>query len=273
MIAQLHPTDYRNARPLFTGEYLTLIIDSVIAGNSAGQLWADDRAAPQTALLWDGTHSLYLVGEATNPTVNQQLGEMFATELTPMARQRGIEGFKIFYSSPAWESASRLVFPALSLTQHPRVVYTLGQVAWPDWQSRLPVGYAVRPIDQAMLRDSSLGNHADLIEEIESCWPSQEHFLRHGFGFCALGDGAILCRCTAEYVSGGKCGIGIATAEPYRRQGLAALTASAFLEYCIQQGIVPYWDAWLRNTASVATAEKIGLRRLQEYNVYWGNLP
>lgn len=273
MIEKLAATDYAKTRPLFAGDYLTLIIDSVIAGSSTGQLWADDHAAPQTALLWDGAHSLYLVGQATNPATNQQLAELLATEITVTARQRGIEGFKILYSHAAWEDQICTLLPALSLTQHPRVIYTLGQVAWPDWQSRLPAGYAVRPIDQAMLRDSSLANHADLVEEIESCWPSQEHFLRHGFGFCALGDDAILCRCTAEYVSAGKCGIGIATAAPYRRQGLAALTASAFLEYCVEQGIVPYWDAWLRNQASVATAEKIGLRRLQEYNVYWGNLP
>jgi RimJ/RimL family protein N-acetyltransferase len=250
MIEQLPTTDYQNARPLFTGEYLTLIIDSVLAGNSAGQLWADDPAAPQTALLWDGTHSLYVVGAAANATTNQQLGEMFATELTPTARQRGIEGFKIFCSDPAWASASGLVFPALTLTQHPRVVYTLGQVALPDWQSRLPAGYAIRPIDRPLLSDSTLGNHADLIEEIASCWP--------------------ICRCTAEYVSAGKCGIGIATAEPYRRQGFAALTASAFLEHCLCNQITPYWDCWLSNTSSVATAERIGLRRLHEYSVYYG---
>jgi RimJ/RimL family protein N-acetyltransferase len=272
MIKQLTATDYPQTRPLFASDYLTLMIDSVIAGSSSGQLWADDPTAPQTALLWDGAHSLYLVGQAANPATNEQLAELLAIEITVLARQRGIEGFKIFYSDPAWESQIGVIFPTLTLTQHPRVVYTLGQIAQPDWQSRLPAGYAIRPIDRTLLSDSTLGNHADLMEEIESCWPSQERFLTRGFGACAVGNGEIICRCTAEYVSAGKCGIGIATAETYRRQGFAVLTASAFLADCVNRGIVPYWDAWLRNQASVATAEKIGLRRLQEYNIYWSNL-
>lgn len=81
-----------------------------------------------------------------------------------------------------------------------------------------------------------------------------------------------ICRCTAEYVSPGKCGIGIATAEPYRQQGFATLTASAFIEECQRRQITPYWDAWLRNTASVARAEKVGLRKVQDYWVFVGLL-
>lgn len=276
MIEQLHTTNYPNARHLFASDYLTLVIDSVIAGTSSGQLWADDPFHPQTALLWDGVHIFYLVGQADHLSTNQQLGNLFATQITATVRQRGIDGFKILYSSPAWEAQMGVIFSALKLTQYPRVVYTLGKVALPDWQNRLPMGYAIHPIDRAMLTDRTLGNLDDLIEEIEGCWPSQEDFLANGFGFCAVdtreNTREIICRCTAEYVSAGKCGIGIATAEKVRQQGFATLTASAFIEYCVKNQIMPYWDSWLRNTPSVATAERIGLQRLEEYNVYHGNL-
>jgi RimJ/RimL family protein N-acetyltransferase len=272
MIELSAPNDYAKIKFLFTGPYLTLVIDGVMAGNSTGMLWVDNPLQPQTALMWDGAYIFYLVGQADNTAVNQQLGELFTTQLMAAARKRGIDGFKILYSSPAWESQMAVIFPTLTLTQYPRVAYTLGEVALPDWQSRLPPDYTMRPIDRAMLNDSSLGNHADLIEEIEECWPSQERFLTHGFGFCLVGNQEILCRCTAEYVSTGKCGIGIATAENHRKQGIATLTASAFLDYCQKGQITPYWDAWLRNTASVATAEKIGLRKIQDYSVYVGRL-
>jgi RimJ/RimL family protein N-acetyltransferase len=158
----------------------------------------------------------------------------------------------------------------LTLTQYPRVVYTLSDSQPSVWRSQLPPGYAIRPIDQTLLNDATLGNHTDLIEEIEQCWPSQAQFLGYGFGVCLVGQHEIICRCTAEYVSPGKCGIGIATAEPYRRQGFATLTAGTFIDECLTRTITPYWDAWLRNTASVATAEKIGLHKIQEYQVYLG---
>ncbi len=165
------------------------------------------------------------------------------------------------------------VFSILTLTHYLRVVYTLGALTLPDWQSRLPSGYQMRRIDQTMLTDATLGNLPDLVEEITACWPSQARFLANGFGFCLVGNNEIICRCTAEYVSDSQCGIGIATAENYRQQGFASLTASAFIEACQARNIVPYWDAWQRNTASVATAEKIGLHKIQEYNVYIGSLP
>jgi GNAT superfamily N-acetyltransferase len=236
-------------------------------------LWVDDPAQPQTALMWDNAYIFYLAGRADNQAFNQQLGQLFTEQLAPSARERGIDGFKILYSSAAWENHVATVFPILTLTQYPRVVYTPGELKLPDWQSRLPPGYQMRLIDRPMLTDTTLGNAPDLVEEIVGCWPSQARFLTNGFGFCLVGNHEIICRCTAEYVSNGKCGIGIATAEPYRQRGFASLTASAFIEYCLDRKIVPYWDAWQRNSASVATAEKIGLRKIQEYNVYIGPLP
>ncbi len=273
MLAMLNPNDYTTVHPLFQGAYLTLMIDGVLAGNSNGEIWVDDPTHPQTALMWDNAYIFYLVGRADNLAFNHQLGELFTTQLAPSARKRGIDGFKIVYSQSAWENQMSVVFPSLTLTQHPRVVYTLGELKLPDWQSQLPPGFTMRQIDQEMLENATLGNLPDLIQEIKECWPSQARFLTNGFGFCLVGNNAIICRCTAEYVSAGKCGIGIATAEAYRRQGFAALTASAFIEYCHAKQITPYWDAWQRNIASVATAEKIGLHEIQAYRAYVGLLP
>lgn len=270
---QLATTNFPHLRPLFQGAYLTLMVDSLIAGSSTGLAWVDDLIQPQSALVWDNGYSFYLVGRADNQGFNQQLGQLFLETLVPAARDRGIDGFKVLYSSPAWVSQLATIFPTLSLAQYPRVVYSLGASPLPDWRSKLPTGFAMRPINQAMLTDSTLGNLPDLIEEIAMCWPSQARFLADGFGFCLVGNGEIICRCTAEYTSPGKCGIGIATAEAYRRQGFAALTASAFIEHCIARQIVPYWDAWQRNTASVATAETIGLHKIQAYDVHVGPLP
>jgi GNAT superfamily N-acetyltransferase len=271
-LEQLDIRNHPHVRALFQGPYLTLVIDGVLAGNSVGNLWVDDADQPRSALMWDNAYIFYLAGEAENHTFNQQLGELFTSQIAPTARAQGIDGFKIVYGDPAWARQMATVFPTLTLAPYPRVVYTLGEGKLPDWRSQLPPGYAMRWIDQAMLADTALGNLPDLIEEIEACWPSRARFLSHGLGVCLVGNGEVICRCTAEYVSADKCGIGIATAEPYRRQGFATLTASAFLEYCLDQLLVPYWDAWARNTASVATAEKLGLRKVQEHWAFVGPL-
>jgi hypothetical protein len=38
--------------------------------------------------------------------------------------------------------------------------------------------------------------------------------------------------------------IGIGTLEPYRRNGFAVLTASAFIEDCLSKSLIPVWCCW-----------------------------
>ena len=73
--------------------------------------------------------------------------------------------------------------------------------------------------------------------------------------------------CTAEYVSGGRCGIGIETVPAYQGRGIATLTASAFAGYCATWSITPHWDAWSSNLPSVVVAEKVGFRKVETYSV------
>jgi hypothetical protein len=177
MIHLLASIDYPKVRPLFQGVYLSLVIDGVLAGNSVGQAWADDPAQPRTALMWDKGYIIYVVGDAGNIDINQQLGEFFTTQLAPAARATGIDGFKFVYGNPAWERQMATVFPALRLNHYPRVVYTVGERPSADWRSRLPPGYAMRWIDQGMLSDSALGNLPDLIKEKVGLHKVQDHWV------------------------------------------------------------------------------------------------
>jgi GNAT superfamily N-acetyltransferase len=113
-----------------------------------------------------------------------------------------------------------------------------------------------------------LANADDVIAEIESCWASLADFRRSGFGLIAHDARAIVCWCTAEFVSDGKCGIGIETIPAYRGRGFATLTASAFLEHCAERAMTPHWDAWMHNVPSVAVAEMIGLDKVETYAIY-----
>jgi RimJ/RimL family protein N-acetyltransferase len=81
----------------------------------------------------------------------------------------------------------------------------------------------------------------------------------------------IVCRCTAEYVSTFKCGIGIETDKKYRNRGLATLLASVFVDYCISKDIVPHWDSWNNNLPSIRVAENVGFEKISDYSVYFGS--
>lgn len=135
---------------------------------------------------------------------------------------------------------------------------------------RLPAGFRISSINDRFHDLGALGNFAEVIEEIESCWNSVGDFRRAGFGFVAHDSQQIACWCTAECVSDGRCGIGIETVSAYQQQGFATLTASAFVDHCIDTGMTAYWDAWTDNLPSVAVAEKIGFSKAETYSIFVG---
>jgi RimJ/RimL family protein N-acetyltransferase len=157
-----------------------------------------------------------------------------------------------------------------ALRQRERVLYRGDRVAQLGWSQRIPAGFRISAIGDQITELRMLGNFAEVAAEIDACWTSMADFLRAGFGFCAHDAGAIVCWCTAEYVSQGRCGIGIETVAEYRGRGFATVTASAFADHCVKRGVVPHWDAWSDNVPSVAVAEKLGFRKIESYSVYVG---
>ena len=269
-MVQLEASNIAAARGLFAGAHIELVVDGVIAGNSPGTAWVDDARQPRTALLWDGKHCFYLGGSVdADADAVGVLNDLFTSTILPDARARGLVIFKTAFAGEGWKDAGCGVFAPLEMEYYPRVFYS-GAPVDPAWRERIPEGFEVRAIDRDLLAQRDLGNMAGLVEEIEECWPSVERFLEHGFGTCVLRGDEIVTRCTAEYLSQGKCGIGILTEEAYQGKGLATLAALAFIERSYARDLVPHWDCWLNNRPSMAAAERVGFKRLVDYSVFFG---
>lgn len=267
-------------RPLFVSKHLQLVIDAVIADNSPGVLWVDDADTlrvyrrlrrrsyqPHAALLWDKTHSLYLVGAADNASFNDAAHRFVAETVA-----RTVDVLKIYPGSADWHPVIETLFADRALHKLERVFYRLASLKIPGWRERLRAGFRISSINDQFTELSRLQNFDALREEIESCWNALSDFQQRGFGFCAHNTETIACWCTAEYVSGAQCGIGIETVESHQRQGFATLTASAFAEHCLARGITAHWDAWAHNLPSVAIAEKVGFTKVEDYTIYFATL-
>ena len=61
--------------------------------------------------------------------------------------------------------------------------------------------------------------------------------------------------------------IGIGTAEGYRRQGLATLTAARAIQACEARGYAVFWNAAQQNVASVALARRLGFQTERSFRV------
>jgi hypothetical protein len=262
---ELCDDDYGRIRGLFTTPHLPLLADAVIAGNSPARIWVDDPGRPRTAFMWDKGHHGYLAGDAENAAFNAGLTAFLHGRLA-----QGLSFFEIDYASAAWEEAIPALFHKISPVKRDRLLYVLRRPATAGRDASLPPGFSLQRIDAALLSDTSLKNREAVAGEIGSCWNAIERFLERGFGCAVLCDEEIVCWCTAEYVSEGKCGIGIETVRPYQGRGLATLAASAFVEHAVARQITPHWDAWKDNLASLAVARKSGFEELLEYSVFFG---
>ena len=128
-----------------------------------------------------------------------------------------------------------------------------------DWQERLPTGFTVQRINsqiaEQLQRDLVAASSAPWFDTV---WGGIENFLGAGFGFAVLYDGAIVSNCRSWSVRESVAAIQVSTRMRYRQLGLATLVCSAFIEYCLANGIQPEYSCIEENTASAALAEKLG---------------
>ena len=212
---RLHNEETLSIRPHFDTPNLRLVVDSIIDGKTPAIVWANDLAAPKTVLAWEG-RCIYLVGDLEGTEVNKGLREIFSTEIQPEGQSRELGFFKLYYSPDAWSLRLEEIFGALLDNDVERRIYCSVR----DSSARIAVPsppLELRQID-AQLLQSDLAHIGLVRDEILGGWPSFETFLDQGFGFTMLDGASVVCWCTAEYVSEGKCGIGIETIEAYQEK-------------------------------------------------------
>lgn len=271
MIAELECSEYETARPFFRGLGYDLLLPAILEQNSPAQIWLDDRSKPRSVFLWDKANNVfYLSGDQRNKLFNDELGTLIRQRVVPELRTRRRLHFRIQATSEAWVPILPLVFRDICLARGTYMLFSHQKRIKSDWQTSMPSHFCIKQIDKKFLCSALYDNKEFLLEEIRSMWPSMERFVRFGFGFSLVTEKRIVCWCTAEYVSSGKCGIGIETIPEYRNRGFATITASAFVEYCIHKGIRPHWESNIDNLASRRVAEKVGFVKELEYPVHFG---
>ncbi len=253
---------------LFDVPYLHFVVTAMEVGNSPALAWVDDTHMPNSALIWDKTHSLYFGGDAHNPTFNATLRDFLVDSLIAEARQRTFGLLKLYFANDDWRTQAADLLSDIEIQHHARILSRLNPQADLSQAPRLPAHMRLEIIDNDLLQNLSLPGIDALIHEIEACWTSQEHFVDQAFGYCIIEDThGIVSWCTAEYFSPGVCGIGIETLEQYQRRGLATITARAFAQHANRLGWQVNWDCWLKNRPSVRVAEKVGFEKVADYDI------
>ena len=253
MVAELEPGQFALTRPLWVGMGVHLAVESILGGRTAARMFVDDVAEPRVALTWTG-HRVYLAGGVGGAGFGEVLGEYVSTH----------GQFVAYCSAEAIDGAAGL-FPG-KVARRGRFYYE-GDPSKHSWEVEAPEGYALERITGALLGRGFA--HTDSVRgEMCSERESVEEFLGKSFGFAAVHGGGFACWCMSEYNLGNRCEVGIETVREHRRRGLAGLVAGAMFGHAAGVGVRRMgWHCWADNVASVATAERLGLRRVAEFPV------
>jgi RimJ/RimL family protein N-acetyltransferase len=268
-LIKLDSEEYFLAENLLSEHAIHLAVQALLAGDSEGEIYLDDKENPRTVFAWT-MRRYFLAGRHDNQIFNQSLRRYFDEQVFPAGLGNSDDGFTLFYSPPGWESriAEQLLpgrYPLID--QHD---YFRCQEVVQDWREIIPGGYQLVKVDEQLLENKHLENHDALVEEIYSECQSVVHFLEDRFGVCLLQGDRIITWCLSEYNSAGRCEVGIATLPDHRRRGLAKTATLALVEEALGMGYHEVgWHCYASNAGSIATAQAAGFEKVSLYPAYY----
>ena len=271
MIYELPTSEIRVVKRFFPGKHLDMVISSIAEGNTDARLWVDQPTTARTALLWDkGNNVFYLGGQFCDLHFLENLSRFVRNEIMRCAIEENCPDFTVHECGKIFQGRGLKVFRDYNLRPRRTLFLQHHQLESVKKSKAIDNDLTIRPIDRSLLDACDLEHVPFVRREVEWMWPSIDRFYDNGFGFVAIAEGKVTSWCTAEYVSRQMCGVGIETMPDYQDRGIATVVARAFVNNCLNKGIVAYWECDVENLASVRVAEKVGFKMVEQSPSYAG---
>jgi RimJ/RimL family protein N-acetyltransferase len=233
--------------PLFEQAWFDeMYMKAVLKGRAPGRIFVDDPNAP-TAALMCRTYEYYVAGDASNAALRQFIKDAPA--------EPGV--FQALYGyapvGKAWEEAILADYDG-QLISIPRHNFRWAGAAVMNWREALPDGARVVAVTRELAERIDREWH----ETLGLLWEGYDNYMRYAYGFVLMIGGELASMASSDSIGDRAVNIGVRTAPQFRRQGLARLVCSAFIEHTLERGLEPTWDTDGMNHPSRALAESLG---------------
>lgn len=246
---RITPDRFSAVMPLLTEKTAHLpLLKSVLQGDLGGRVFVDDPNVIRSALIISRLNWVYFVG-------SEDCGR-FEREMIANLKEEHGGNYFWFGISDRWRA---LVRGNLSheVRDFPRLQFRFCPEAF---KGKVAASPEALPIDEAALEKILSKYHPD-----GGFWDSRADFLRKGIGFY-VGDGEeIVSVVTSASVTETEAEIDIHTDECHRGKGYAELLCRAFIDACLNRGLLPKWDCYWQNAPSIVLAEKLGFALVGKY--------
>ncbi|MGY5876956.1 MAG: GNAT family N-acetyltransferase [Candidatus Thorarchaeota archaeon] len=238
--------------PLFEDYPYLHAIPEALLKEGLGEAYTDSLDEPTVAHLYYQKLS-FLAGDANSSHVSELLERISEKEL-------------IVVPSGLWEDELRKFWKD-KLHPYPRTKFSsesLDIKHMKEIQKNLPRGMTLEEVNTESIQQVS-DQAKGLILLV---FPTLEKFLETNFGFMIReGDTVVSLALAATPLYSNEFEIHIETHPDYQRRGLAMISAARLIQYCLENGMIPHWDA--DNPPSAKLATKLGFTQPEEYNGYY----
>jgi len=274
MIHQLEPAQYVLVRPIFQAlEATQPMCAAVLERIYPGKVFVDRPIQPRSALLTTYIESElngswgFLSGDPSQDAFNTALCEAIYNGTVVPA---GAPVLMLTCHPDNWGGQMATVLAPRQPIWLPRYHFISRQVQY-DWRAALPQGFSV----EHMADDLRLlpGMHLpDDITATLSKWRAMTDERFVDFGFVTLDHNSeqpvIASWATVDFITQGIGDLGFFTQPEYRQRGLGSIAVAAALEHGFSHGLHQVnWTCDADNPGSFRTAEKLGLERIDDYNM------
>lgn len=254
---ELNTRDYKKILPLIENiKRNRALIYSVVEGKNNGRIFVDDDINPKTAYIFCDFGFSFIVGDEHNESFNKHIDELIFDDILEKMEEKELV---LFPCTEKWKSKLEELLSHRGVIKIHRKTFDFIKTYYKSFiekEIQLPEGLALKNIDQEFANQYS--KHKDISESASK------------FGFCLVNENEIISECCTVAVGGGEAEIDINTNENYRRKRFATIVATAFIDYCLENNIVPNWSCWPFREESILLAKKLGFEEKQDIPaIYW----
>lgn len=271
MIVELPNSDFYKCSSLLY-EQGQLEAKAVIEGINPGRIFVDDLITPISGLIWLGNNDGFIFfGDEDNENFNNAINHYIDNLISPEAKRIGLNWFEGVGNHPKWDKTIEEIFQERQLGKWNQKVYTLqkGNYQYSS-EPAIEPEYHVLKITKALYEnnDHSIKYIDFFRSKILEFWTSPECFFHKGIGYCIVFDHTIVSICLSGFVVDNTHCIDIETIAAHQGKKLAQKLAHSFVQDCLRNDWIPYWDCMEGNKPSIAVAESIGFTNVFDYVGY-----
>ena len=238
--------------PFFTNyPYLKLLVEAILKEKN-GTILVDKREKPSVILVKRKVLQ-FVNGDSTSKEAEALIKHLEPNRLIIVPDKEWGEKLKEKWKEQL-HTKIRTKFSSTELTRG----------CMQEIVKQLPDGLGIELLTKETI--GTISEQASFI--IHILFSSLEDFLTRSFGFCIKDGGNIVSVALAASPTYGKdYEIHIETDPGYQRRGLAMINSAKLIDYSLEKGLIPHWDA--DNEPSAKLAKKLKFIKPEHYETYF----